>query len=198
VQIAAVLLTGGASRRMGSDKARLLGPDGQTLAERTATLLGAVAGPAVEVGSGASGLPTVPDDHPGQGPLAAVATGVRALSERGWAGGALVVATDMPRLDAGLVTWLADHSFPGSVVPVVDGERQWLCARYDGPTLAGAGPLVAAGHRRMADLVEGRSYHAAGPDEWALVSSPLAPRDADTPEELADLMADRAETGRRR
>src|SRR5438132_14472 len=82
---AGLLLTGGASRRMGTDKA-LIEVDGQRLAERAAAVLAAVADPVVEVGPGWSPLPAVREDPPGSGPLAAVSTGAAALRRRGHAG----------------------------------------------------------------------------------------------------------------
>jgi molybdopterin-guanine dinucleotide biosynthesis protein A len=188
VDVAALLLTGGASRRMGKDKASILGADGRSLAVRTGDLLVAVAAMAIEVGPGHSTLRAVPDDPP-DGPLAAVATGVAALEQGGWLGPALVVATDLPRLDTGLLTWLADHPFEGSVVPVVAGRPQWLCARYDRASLAGTAASVAAGKRRMEDLTAGCRLHLAPPDEWGpAVETPLAPVGADTPAQLAALV----------
>jgi hypothetical protein len=49
--VGGLLLTGGASRRMGSDKA-LLKVDGRRLVDRAAAVLGAVAAPVIEVGPG--------------------------------------------------------------------------------------------------------------------------------------------------
>ena len=68
--IGGLLLTGGASRRMGTDKA-LIEVDGQRLVDRAAAVLGAVADPVIEVGPGWSELPAVREDPPGSGPLAA-------------------------------------------------------------------------------------------------------------------------------
>ena len=71
---AALLLTGGASRRLGRDKASLsLGAT--TLAERTAGLLMQVARPVIEVGPGHTGLVHVREAPAGGGPLAAMAAG---------------------------------------------------------------------------------------------------------------------------
>src|ERR1700736_1061525 len=81
---AALLLTGGTSRRMGRDKATLP-VNGTPLAERTATLLAQVADPVVEVGPGWTGLVAVREEPAGQGPLAAMAAGWAYLS--GAAGG---------------------------------------------------------------------------------------------------------------
>jgi len=76
--VAAILLTGGKSRRMGHDKSRLI-VEGSTLAVRTARLLRPVVETAVEVGPGVSGLPTTLEEPPGGGPLAALSAGYRAL-----------------------------------------------------------------------------------------------------------------------
>src|ERR1035437_6644660 len=80
--VAAMLLSGGASRRMGRDKSQLL-IDGSTLAARTASLLLTVVETAIEVGPGVSGLPSTLDDPPGPGPLAGVGAGWRGLWGRG-------------------------------------------------------------------------------------------------------------------
>nr|MDQ2729906.1 NTP transferase domain-containing protein [Actinomycetota bacterium] len=72
MEVAGIVLTGGASRRMGRSKAML--PIGTTtLAARTAGLVEVVAQPVVEVGLGHSGLPAVADTIAAAGPLAAMA-----------------------------------------------------------------------------------------------------------------------------
>jgi molybdopterin-guanine dinucleotide biosynthesis protein A len=77
------------------------------------------------------------------------------------------------------------------VIPVVDGQPQLLCARYDALTLSRAVHLLAEGRRRMTDLIGDRPWHAAGPAEWGPVSATGSFRDADTPSELRDLLAAR-------
>src|SRR5579872_5975186 len=94
VRCAGVLLTGGASTRMGRDKASIT-VGGDTLAGRTGRLLRRVADPCVEVGPGVSGLPAVREDPPGAGPLVAVSAGWDALGDGAFSG-ALVVAADLP------------------------------------------------------------------------------------------------------
>ncbi len=204
---AALLLTGGASRRMGRDKAGVAGPGGVALGERTARLLTAVADPVVEVGPGHTGLPTAADaadadavegrraaEATGAGPLAAVAGGVAWLRAHGWPargaapGAALVVATDLPLLDAAALAWLVGHPAAGTVVPVVDGHPQWLCARYSQEALDAAGGLLRSGERRLAALADAAPVHLAGPDEWGPFASPQVWADADTPAELAELV----------
>src|SRR5882724_6154900 len=70
--IAGVLLTGGRSRRIGTDKASLL-LDGETLATRSARCLVQLCDPVLEVGDGLSGLSSLREHPPGLGPLAALA-----------------------------------------------------------------------------------------------------------------------------
>lgn len=172
---------------MGRDKAGLL-VGGRTLAQRTADLLrrAGLGGPLLELGPGVSDLEAVPDARPGAGPLAAVATGVAALRGAGFAGAALVVATDLPRLEVELLTWLGAHPGPGSVVPVRDGRPQWLCARYGAAALDAAGPLVASGRTALRELAGAAPLHLAEPGEWLHGSlHPGVLDDVDTPDDLA-------------
>ncbi len=186
MDVAALLLTGGASRRMGSDKASLPGRDGRPLALRTGTLLTGLGGPAVEVGGHSSGLDAaVADRQPGAGPLAAVADGVAALRAAGWVGPALVVATDLPLLERAVVVGLARHPAAASVVPMVGGRAQWLCARYDAGALDGAAAHVAAGRRDVRALAEGCPVTFVDESDWPGLAAALV--DADTPEDLAAL-----------
>ena len=115
---------------MGRDKSQLV-INGSTLAVRTAELLLSVVEIAVEVGPGVSGLVATREDPPGEGPLAAVAAGRRRLRELGHDdGGALVVACDLPLLSEPLLRLLAEWEWPYTVVPVVHGQPQPLCARW--------------------------------------------------------------------
>lgn len=176
---AAIVLTGGASRRMGRDKASIRPPGWEhTLAERTAGLVAAVAVRAVEVGPGRTSLLAVSEDPPGTGPLAALAAGWDALAAGGWRGAALVVATDLPFLDLATLRWLADHP-DGSLVPLAGGRPQPLCARYSAADLDTARRLVGAGLASMAALLaEVSPQLVEAPDPEAL-------RDVDTPADLA-------------
>ncbi|MGH9055403.1 MAG: molybdenum cofactor guanylyltransferase [Acidimicrobiales bacterium] len=190
---AGLLLTGGASRRMGVDKAALVLPGGrETLAERTGRLLESAAAPALEVGPGRSRLDAIADEPPGQGPLAATACGVRELRRLGWSGPVMVVATDLPGLTAVFLRWLADHPSDRSVVPLAGGRPQPLCARYRAEDLATAEDLVAGAKRAMSDLLARIDPLLVDPGEWCSVEGIHPPAgvdgllaDADTPADLA-------------
>lgn len=189
-RLAGLLLTGGASRRMGVDKATLPAPGGrETLAGRTARLLLQVTPRALELGPGYSDLPAVTEPEPGLGPLVALAGGLEALHQRGWDGPVLVLATDLPRLSASFLAELAAHPATRSVVPRADGRPQPLCARYQPDDLARTVTLAGEGKRAMRDLlaVIDPLYVDADPDGIADVDTPA---DLDRLERLA--AADRA------
>lgn len=184
---AGLILTGGSSRRMGTDKG-LLTLGGQTFALRTGRLLSEATAPALEVGSGISGLSGVSELWPGEGPLAALASGVVALAESGWNGSVVVVATDLPRLTGSLLEWLVSHPSPRSVVPLLEDRPQPLCARYCGADLALAVKIVEAGGRAMQLLLDSADAHLADPDEWVPAAGRLDTlADVDTPGDLARL-----------
>ena len=189
---AGLLLTGGSSRRFGRDKAAVLAGDDETWAGRTGRLIAAVCCPALEIGPGRSHLRAVPDQQPGEGPLAAVATGVSALDALGWAGPVLVVATDLPLITPQLLSWLANHPSGQSVVPLRGGRLQPLCARYRREDLLRSVALVAEGRRAMRDLLAAIDVEAVGPEVWGPAAGDLhALVDVDVPGDL-DRLALRA------
>lgn len=148
--VGGLLLTGGASRRMGRDKASLgLGPNGEALAAHLGRLLAEVTEPVLEVGPGVSGLRSCQDEER-QGPLGAVVCGRAVLARQGHEGPVLVLATDLPFVTAELLSHLARHASPEqSVVPEIGGRLQPLCARWSKERLGLAAELLAAGERRV-------------------------------------------------
>jgi len=183
--VAGIVLTGGASRRMGTDKALLRSELGVPWAESVGRLLVEVADPVIEVGPGWSGLPSVLEELRGEGPLVAVAAGAAALAAQGWSGPALVLSCDLPRLKSAVVRWLAGWPGHGGVVPVVGGRPQPLCARWSAADLAAAGSRVAEGERSLRGLPGSAPCSFVGPSEWTLVADADAFADADTPAEAA-------------
>lgn len=179
-----IVLTGGASRRMGADKATLE-VGGVPLARRVADALVAATAVAVEVGPGTTGLPSVVEDPPGAGPLAAVVAGwVELVRRTGEKQPAVVLACDLPAVTPELVAWLASRPGDASVVPVTDGVAQPLCARWSVADLERAGAQLAAGERSL------RRVH--GPDTGFVSEEDLATAvgrgltdDVDDPDDLA-------------
>jgi molybdopterin-guanine dinucleotide biosynthesis protein A len=178
--VAALLLTGGASRRMGFDKA-LIRVGGELLSMRIARLARTVSDPVFEVGPGYTELPLAPETTPGSGPLAALADGVAALRGGGFDGPALVLATDLVLIDALTLEALVRWPGTGSVVPRHDGRPQPLCARWSAADLDSAAAMVAAGERSLKPLLARPGVELTG----AIDAGRL--RDADTPEDLRAL-----------
>ncbi|HTV11468.1 MAG TPA: molybdenum cofactor guanylyltransferase [Acidimicrobiales bacterium] len=164
-RVAGILLTGGASKRMGFDK-MTLEVGGAPNTARLAALLRGLVATAVEVGSGCSGLPAVREEPPGSGPLAAVSAGALALDGQGFLGPVLVVAGDMPNLGSTVLEYLAAWPGEASVVPLVGGRLQPLCARWSAGDLRLAVQLVAAGERSMRALLARSVPDVATAEKW--------------------------------
>lgn len=147
-----MLLSGGASRRLGEPKAELL-RDGERLADRAARVLIAVCDPVLEVGPGYSSLRVVREDPPGDGPLAAFAAASAALTAMGHHGPILLLAVDLPFVEIPLLSWLAAQPVSVSVVPRIAGVAQSLCARYAPAARVDALGLVGARERSMRALL---------------------------------------------
>jgi molybdenum cofactor guanylyltransferase len=147
---AAAVLAGGASRRMGRDKATLA-VGGVALAAGVLAAAARVADPVVLVapeGHPARGLgaPVVTD--PGEGPLAALAAALAALE----ADHVLVLATDHPGLVVDLLAHLAALAPRGEAVACRRGPRlEPLVAVYR------RAPALAAARARLAGPAAGRS-----------------------------------------
>jgi molybdopterin-guanine dinucleotide biosynthesis protein A len=150
---------------MGRDKSGLI-VNGVTLAARTAQLLTGVVETAVEVGPGVSGLPWTREEPRGEGPLVAIVEGRRYLREHGHDGAALVVACDLPLLSAQLLTLLCDWNAPGSVVPIVRGMPQPLCAKWGPHDLDGASEMVGDGVRSLRHLMSQRDVVLLDESSW--------------------------------
>ena len=190
MKVAGLLLTGGASRRMGSHKA-LLEFDGQRLVDRAAAVLGAVTAPVIEVGPGwAPGLACVREDPPGSGPLAALWAGAEALRTMGDRAHAVVLlAVDMPAVSVALLRLLAEWPGAHTVIPISGRHPQPLCARYGVEALAAIPELLSTGQRSLRSLLavvetQPGAIDWVAPDQWQPVAGSDAFCDLDTPDDL--------------
>ncbi|HZB22367.1 MAG TPA: NTP transferase domain-containing protein, partial [Gaiellaceae bacterium] len=118
-------------------------------------------------------------------PLAALVTGADALGARRYEGAVLLLAVDLPFVDARLLELLVDHPAADSVVPVAGGMRQSCCARYAPAALVAAGDLVERGERAMHALLAAVPVVEITEAEWRAVAPADALADLDTPEDLA-------------
>ena len=156
--LAAVVLAGGASRRMGRDKATLPYLD-RTLIEYVVSVVRQRCAPIFVIAAPGQQLPDLDaevlrDAVRGVGPLVATGRGLRAAADAG-ALRAFVCAVDMPFLDPVLIDVLLDYSknLPADVVLPWDGRDHYLAALYRTSLVDRIDALVAAGERSMAALV---------------------------------------------
>lgn len=150
-----VVFCGGASRRMGRDKARLV-LDGGTLLERAAGVLAAVT-PRVLLASGDAprypelGLECLVDAEEGAGPLAGLASVLERIAREGVAH-ACVLACDMPRVSAPVFRALLARARAASADVCLVRTRaglEPLCAVYHARCLPAVRAALARGARRM-------------------------------------------------
>jgi molybdopterin-guanine dinucleotide biosynthesis protein A len=181
-----VLLTGGASSRMGTPKAAI--PfGGRTLGRRAADALREVTEQAVAVGPAFdTDLRTVED--PREGPLVAFVCGATADDPT------FLVACDIPFLGAGALRSLARQLGPhDAVVPVVDGRDQPSVSLWSPHAVDVAREAVAKGERRLMAVI--RRLDVRRVEDETLF-------DVDTPDDLARagalLLERRARIARRR
>jgi molybdopterin-guanine dinucleotide biosynthesis protein A len=182
-----IVLTGGASTRMGRDKATLQ-VGGVTLLERTlsgvpADVAVVVAGP--EVSLARAGVLFAGEDPPGGGPVA----GVAAALDRVDTPTVVVLATDLPlagSVPQQLTLALADAGdVDGVLAADATGHPQQLCAAYRTDSLrraiAAGGQISGASMRSVVARLSVRTWTPAASDGRDPV------RDIDTPEDLAQL-----------
>lgn len=169
-EIEGYILAGGASSRMGADKAHLrLG--GATLVGRAAGALGEVARGVRVVSSktdaGEFGLPVVPDLFEGRGALG----GLHAALADASAEWAAVLSCDLPFVTGALITRLASLCGPefDAVAPLqTDGRPQPLCALYAPARCRPAlDEQMRAGELRPRLLLARLRTRWVAPDEWA-------------------------------
>jgi len=169
----AIVLAGGASRRMGRDKA-LLALGGRCLLQRAADEVSAVSDEVIIAARGrrlnVSGrnLRWVPDFPGAEGPLAGFGSGLAAASHDT----AFLVACDMPFISGALLRKLADSLGEcDAIVPLCDGVPQPLHAVYHRRSLPTVQSLLRLGERSFRALLP-RLQVKYVPEERCLETDP--------------------------
>jgi molybdopterin-guanine dinucleotide biosynthesis protein A len=156
--LAAVVLAGGKSARMGTSKA-LIELDGEPLLARAIRLISPAVSRVIVVAAEGQALPAigavtiVRDTSAGRGPLQGLADGLTALAE---AEAAFVCATDMPFLHAAFVARLdALHRTTGASIVVArkEGRAHPLAAIYSKRVLPTIQALLARDVLRLTTLL---------------------------------------------
>lgn len=157
--LAGVVLAGGASRRMGRDKASvvLAGPTGtKTMVEHVVEALSDCCAPIFVIAAPGQPMPDLSatvlrDEVRGVGPLLATGKGLHAAAQAG-AERAFVCAVDMPLMTGELIDELAGHVGADVVLPW-DGRDHYLAGIYRSALAARIDALIEAGERSMRALV---------------------------------------------
>lgn len=149
------ILAGGASRRMGEDKALLrLTADGLTLLERAILVASGVSSDVFVVCPpdreyARFGARIAADRFPGEGPLGGIITALEAAR----ADQVLVLSCDHPFLSVPLLRWISELPAVQLVLPEIvrDGEKRTfpVHARYKRDTFRVLMRQFAAGERRL-------------------------------------------------
>jgi molybdopterin-guanine dinucleotide biosynthesis protein A len=215
-EIAAIVLAGGRSTRMGQDKASLVLGD-RTLLHRAVDAVGAVADDVVVVlrpgapvpvldmraftatarpepvegrdrrASARPALTFVDDEAADEGPLVGITSGLAHVR----APVALVVACDQPFVRPELLRLLAEYAREHTaVVPVVDGLPQPMCSAVRTEVLPQLRALIADGSRAASELADLPGALLLSRDAWAQVDPDgRSFIGVNTPEELAQARA---------
>ncbi|HOX24237.1 MAG TPA: molybdenum cofactor guanylyltransferase [Candidatus Krumholzibacteria bacterium] len=151
----AVILAGGESRRMGTDKS-LCDAGGRPLIAHIAAQLDYF--PERLIGASAAdrfaflGLPVVPDREPGRGPL----MGILSCVERAAYDLSFVTACDIPHLDSAFVLGLLAQAGEVDIVlpRLPDGRTEPLLAVYRKTIIPAAEAALRDGQRRIVSLLD--------------------------------------------
>lgn len=160
MQLGAIILAGGRSRRMGRPKEALPWRDHTLLAETVQTLLMCTHPVVVVAREEAQELPPYPmeadlvfDDTPGAGPMGALVAGLRAVDRE--ADAVFVTGCDTPLLSGDTVAWLANQLGEERVlVPEIDGHLQILSSVMRLEVLGAAEQMLDEGVDTPRTLVE--------------------------------------------
>jgi molybdopterin-guanine dinucleotide biosynthesis protein A len=180
-QIGSFILAGGASTRMGRDKA-LLELAGETLLARTLHLLDRCRLQATIVGDPgrfaglASRAPIIPDDAPGLGPLGGIATALR-HTRKPWN---LIVGCDLPFLTDDWIRYLIGRATRAHkdaesrfdiVIPQNQGGPEPLCAMYHQRCVVAISEALSRGTRKVTAAFAGLRLDTILPEEWKAFDS---------------------------
>ncbi len=182
-----IVLAGGRSSRMGSDKA-LIHVGGVTMIQHVAAALSSVCEQVVVVGRKTGPVPDalyLPDLGTAyKGPLGGIVTAMRKMDAD-----VLVVAVDQPGVRPTTLRNLLDLAGPHPVIPEADGWLQVTCAWYPKtllPILAKELTLGGSLHSAL----QGQEIRKVPKEEWETWGEKGDSwRSLDTPEQLDDFDA---------
>ena len=184
----AVVLAGGAARRLGGADKPGVRVGGRALLDRVLAACAGARTTVVVAGSRPTARPVVwaREEPPGGGPLAALAAGLRHVT----AGHVVLLSADLPFLDGrtvrGLTTALRRGTADGVLLTDSDGRDQPLVAAYRTGSLRRELTALTARHGELAGLPLRR---LTGSLDLTRISDPVASFDCDTWDDIATARA---------
>lgn len=188
LRVAGAVLCGGASRRMGFDKAMML-IDGEACAVRVARAIhGADVAPVVAVGGRRDvlesvGLTVIDDQFPGEGPLGGIICALEALADV--ADVVMILACDLPDADPRAITQVLAPFLTNAhidvVIPRRDGRRHMHHGAWRTRILPTLRDEFASGERAPRRVLERLAVHELDADSGF---DPRWLRDVDEPADL--------------
>jgi molybdopterin-guanine dinucleotide biosynthesis protein A len=191
-EVGGFILAGGASSRMGREKA-LLEFGGEPLIVRAARLLEPLTGSLTIIGPpqhfAALGLNAVPDDHEAFGPLGGIATALRVTTQP-WN---LIIGCDLPYLTQEWLEFLIQRALESSaaaVMPEGPEGAEPLCAMYHKHAEAQISAALGRGIRKVTHGLAGIVVVKLAPHEWkAFDSEGQLFKNINTPADFEELRA---------
>ena len=186
--LTSIVFAGGMGTRLGGVKKALIEVGGRPVVERVLDALRPLKGGVILVDNDDSlahlGHRIVPDVETRAGPLTALYSGLDAAT----APLCLVVACDMPFLNAGLLRWLVEQASEVDVVmPVLDGQMDPMHAVYRRePCREAVGQALARGEKRMISYLKDVRVREVGEAELRALDPDLRSfSNINTPDDLA-------------
>ncbi len=182
----AVVLTGGASQRMGQDKSQIL-IDGQSLVSRLIHTLQSKSIKATILGRNpVEGVSFIQDKEEFGGPLSALSLYKPSSSH------ILVLSCDLPHFDYTIVELLTkrigDH---GAAIPELGGRMQPLCALYTAESISKAKLVFETGDRRIMSWISTLDVITVSEEDMLLFGiKPSVVKGVNTPQELRSAIKD--------
>lgn len=155
------ILTGGRSRRMGTDKA---GYDfgGKTMLEWVIAAAAPTVDDLVAVGGPDRSLPVLPDPADAMpGPLAGLVAALQTGADQ-----VLLLAVDQPYVRTQTLAHLVAAAADLAVVPIEDGVRQVTCALYPA-NLGDVAAAEAAAHGSIQTMLDRAAFTPVVETEWS-------------------------------
>jgi molybdopterin-guanine dinucleotide biosynthesis protein A len=172
-QIAAFVLAGGESSRMGREKS-LMSLNGEPFVVGAVRLAGSIAPSAAVIGApgrfAGLGLTVIPDDYPGAGPLGGIATALRSTAVP-WN---LILACDLPYLTKQWLEFLVQRALASDVdvvLPLNGCGAEPLCAMYHKRCEPHIRAAIELGTRKVTEGISGLRIETIEPAEWKAFDS---------------------------